>query len=123
MWEVILLTGLMMMAASLYLLVRIEHLKGMIDTVLASRWIYLAALLRLMLGAALIASAHTVMYSLAVTVLGWLIAFSGLVLVAIPQSAWVDFGGVLAELPRAVLRLFAMIWLLIGGFLLYVSLV
>ena len=123
MWEVVLLTGVLITGASLYLMIRAEHLRGLLDKVFATRWIYLAALFRLLLGAALIASAHTVRFPQAVSVIGWLIALGGLVLVAAPQPLWMSLGRWLASLPVALMRLWLLLGLLFGGFMLYAALI
>lgn len=123
MWEVVLLTGILIVAASLYLMVRVENAAYLVDKVFATRWIYLAALFRLMLGAALIASAHTVRFSEAVNVIGWLIALGGLVLVAVPQGYLHKMGRWFVNQPNSVLRIWLILGFGFGGFMLYASLV
>ena len=71
---------------SLFLLVRPMAITGLLHRVFATRWLYGAALLRLLLGASLIASADTVKYSQAVALFGWLLVLGALLLVVIPVS-------------------------------------
>ena len=95
--EFVLMVGLLISATSLYLMVRPGHLRGLLDRVFNSGWLYGVALLRLLLGAGLIASASSVALSGLVELFGWLFALSGLGLVAVPSeplramAAW--FGG------------------------------
>lgn len=83
----VLAVGLLVTGVSLYLFVRVAAMGAVLERVFGSRWLYGAALLRLLLGAGLIASADTVRYPGAVAVLGWLFALAGIILVVIPAPA------------------------------------
>jgi hypothetical protein len=122
MWEVVLLIGLLITGASLYLMVRTKSALSLIDIVFATRWIYLAALLRLLLGAALIAAASAVKFPQTITVIGWLMALGGLVLVAVPQEPLYKMGLWFAHLPIFLVRTWLLLGLLFGGFMMYAAL-
>jgi FtsH-binding integral membrane protein len=83
----VLVVGVLVAGLSLFLWVRVAVMGAVVERVLGSRWLYGAALLRLLLGAGLIASADAVRYPQAVALLGWLFALSGITLVAIPAPA------------------------------------
>ena len=83
--ELVLLTGILIAGASVYLMIRTEELWDLLHRVFGSGWLYGAALMRLLLGAILIASAPTVAYSLAVEVFGWMFCVGGLSLVVLPR--------------------------------------
>ena len=122
MWSVVVLVGAFILGACLYFSVRIETLSGLVDKVFATRWIYLAALVRLMLGAALLASAHAVGFPRAIAAIGWLFALSGLTLVAVPQPALLRMARWMTGLPLGILRLWLSLGALFGGFMLYAAL-
>lgn len=120
--EFVLTVGLLLVGTSLYLVVQPRVMLTLIDQVLTTRWIFLAAVLRLMLGATLIASAQAVKFPEVITAIGWLVAFSGLVLVAVPPGVWDRLNDWLQSLPAVLLRTFTSIGVALGGFLLFVSL-
>ena len=122
MGEFVLTLGLLLVGTSVYLAVQPRAMLTLIDRALTSRWIFLAALLRLMLGAALIASAHAVKFSGVVTAIGWLVAFSGMVLVAVPPGAWDRLNDWLQSLPTLMLRALMSIGVALGSFLLFTAL-
>ena len=123
MWEVVLLTGLLITGTSIYLMVRTESALRLVDIVFATRWIYLAALLRLMLGAALIHAAPAVRFSPAITAIGWLMALGGLVLVVVPAPAVARMAAWFGRLSPAMSRLWLSTAVLFGLFLIYAALV
>lgn len=116
---VVIAVGALVTAVSLYLLLQPDKMAGLLERVFGSSWLYAAALLRLTLGAGLIASADTVAFSRAIELLGWLFVLGGLALVAIPvaplrrMATW--FGG----LSPGPARLWLSLALLFGLFLLY----
>ncbi|MEH6584069.1 MAG: hypothetical protein V7754_19205 [Halioglobus sp.] len=122
MWELVLLTGLVATGACLFMLVRTEQMLGLVNKVFATRWIYLAAFFRLLLGAAFIASAHTVKFPQVIAALGWLMVFGGLVLVAAPQTLWQGMASWFTRQPLALLRAWLVLGLLFGGALIYIAL-
>ena len=83
--ELVLLTGVLIAGISLYLLIRTRAMPGLLENVFGSGWLYGAALVRFLLGAALIGSAHTVAFAPAVELFGWLFCLSGLSLVVTPR--------------------------------------
>lgn len=109
--------GLLIMAVSLFLLVRPAAIAGLLDRVFATRWLYGAALLRLLLGAALIASADTVKYSQAVALVCWLFVLGALFLVVIPAPVVSRLAGRFARLSPAMSRLWLCGALALGVFL------
>ncbi len=111
--ELVLITGVLISAVSLYLLVRTQVLPGLIDRVFGTGWLYGAALLRLLLGAALIGSAATVAFPVPVAAFGWLFAVSGLTLVVVPRPVLQRLAGRFARLSPPAAR----VWL--GGALVF----
>ncbi len=75
MGEFVLAVGVLLIGATLYLLVRPQALIVLIDQALTTRWLFLVALIRLLLGAALIASASAVGFSGVIAAIGWLGGF------------------------------------------------
>ena len=114
----VLLVGALVMGISLVLMARVETMTALIDRVFGSYWLYGAALLRLLLGAGLIAAAPTVPWSVTVEVIGWLFALGGLTLVVIPREVShrlaTRFAGSLGPLAA---RLWLSAALLFGAFL------
>ena len=91
--QFVLALGVIIVVSGLYLWLNPGKSEFLIDKVFRSRWLYGAALLRFLLGAALIAAAPAVQYSQAVSLLGWLFALAGLLLVTLPPAvvdAWAD---------------------------------
>jgi hypothetical protein len=117
--ELVLLVGVLIVGISLYLMVRTAQLRGVVDKVFGTGWLWGAALLRLLLGAALIGSAHTVAYSTAVEVFGWLFAVGGLSLVVVPRPVLQRMAGWFAALSPALTRLWLGAALLFGLFFIY----
>lgn len=120
--EVVLLVGLLVTLPSLLLLIRVELMRSLLQRVFGSRWLFGAALLRLFLGAALIGSAHTVRYPLAVEVCGWLLVFGALMLVVIPAPALRRMAERFANLSAAMTRVWLCLALGFGLWLVYAAL-
>jgi hypothetical protein len=120
--QLVLLVGVLVTGVSLYLFIRPTAMAGLLDKVFGSRWLYGAALLRLMLGAALIASAEAVAYSGAVELFGWLFALGGLTLVVVPAPALLRMAGWFGRLSPGIARLWLSSALLFGLFLVYAAL-
>ena len=108
---------------SLFLMFRVHAMAGIIDKVFGSNWLYAAALLRLLLGAGLIASAATVAWPATIEVLGWLFVLGGLFLVVIPAKAVRRLAArFLGAMSPLLARLWLTLALLFGGFLIWVAL-
>lgn len=122
MFEAVLLFGVVIVLGCIYLLIRAQHLLLVAEQILATRWIYLAALLRLLVGAAMIASAQSFKFPQVITLLGWLLAFGGVILIAVPQPVWANLAVRLASLPLSVVRGLLMLGLCFGGFIVYAAL-
>lgn len=122
MWVWVLATGALVSVMSLVLLVRTEALAGLLSRVVTSRWLYGAALLRLLLGAALIAAADAVRYPQAVSLIGWLMALGGLLLVAVPEPAVAAVAARFSAASPGIARLWLGCALLLGVFLVYAAL-
>lgn len=118
----VLAVGLLVTGSSLFLFVRVESMTGLLDKVFGTRWLYAAALARLLLGSVLIASAGTVAYPAAVALCGWLFALGALVLVVVPAPVLRRMAGWFAALSPALARLWLSMALLFGLFLLYAAL-
>jgi len=119
---VVLLVGALIASISLYLFVRPTAMPGLLHRVFGTRWLYGAALLRLLLGAALIASAETVAYPRAIALLGWLFVLGGLGLVVIPAPVLRRMVGWFAQLSPAMVRLWLTFAVLFGLFLIFAAL-
>jgi hypothetical protein len=120
--QLVLLTGLLVAGVSLFLMARPAAMAGLLDRVFGSAWLYGAALLRLLLGAALIGSADTVRYPPVVETLGWLFVVGGLALVALPLPLLRRLAGWFGRLSSAATRAWLSVAFLIGLFLVYVGL-
>jgi hypothetical protein len=115
--EWVFVVGLLTVAVSTILLVRPAAIAGLLARVFVSPWLYGAALLRLLLGAALIASADAVNYSQAVALLGWLFVLGALLLVVIPAPVVSRLARRFARLSPAMSRLWLSGALAMGVFL------
>jgi hypothetical protein len=112
----VLLTGILISGLSLYLMIRTEELWDLLQRVFGSGWLYGAALLRLLLGAILIASAPTVAYSMTVEVFGWLFCIGGQSLVELPRSVLLRMVGWFSGLSPGMARLWLSSAVLFGLF-------
>ena len=118
----VLLVGLLVSGISLFLIVQPGRMPGLLDKVFGSRWLYAVALLRLLLGAGLIAAASSVAYTSVVSLFGWLFAFSGLMLVVIPTPPLRKMASWFGALSPAMTRLWLSLALLFGLFFVYAAL-
>ena len=118
----VLAVGLLVAGASLYLWARVATMGAVLERVFGSRWLYAAALLRLLLGAGLIASADSVRHPGAVALCGWLFALGGILLVAIPSPAMRRMVGWFGGLAPGRARLWLSAGMLLGLFLIYAAL-
>jgi hypothetical protein len=121
--QLVLAVGVLIICVSFLLMVRVESMGGLLERVLLSHWRYGAALLRLLLGTVLIASADTVAFPGAVALFGWLFVLGGLALVVVPDSAMRPMVGWFARLSPALARLWLSAALVFGLFFLFVALV
>ena len=117
--QFVLMVGALVTATSLYLLLQPARLAGLLDRVFGSAWLYSAALLRLLLGAGLIASADTVALPGLVRAFGWLFVLGGLGLVAIPAPPLRRMAGWFGALSPLATRLWLCLSLLFGLFFVY----
>ena len=120
--QLVLLVGLLVSGISLFLIIQLGRMPGLLDKVFASRWLYAVALLRLLLGAGLIAAADSVAYSSVVSLFGWLFAFSGLLLVVIPAPPLRKMASWFGDLSPTMARLWLSLALLFGLFFVYAAL-
>lgn len=116
---VVIVVGTLVTAISLYLLLWPGKLAALVEGVFGSNWLYGAALLRLLLGAALIASADTVAFPRTIELLGWLFVLGGLGLVVVPVAPLRRMASWFGELSPGPARLWLSLALLFGLFLLY----
>ncbi|NCF18960.1 MAG: hypothetical protein GWP63_12015 [Haliea sp.] len=114
--SLVLLVGVLVTGVSLYLMLQPAQMAGLLDRVFGTRWRYAAALLRLLLGAALLASADSVAWSAAVELFGWLFVLGGLGLVAIPAPPLRRMAGWFGALSPTMTRLWLSLALLFGLF-------
>ena len=117
--EFVLLVGLLISATSLYLMVRPGQLQGLLARVFNSGWLYGVAMLRLLLGAGLIASAPSVALPGLVELFGWLFALSGLVLVAVPSRPLRAMAEWFGDLSPLATRLWLLLALGFGLFFIF----
>jgi hypothetical protein len=122
MWLWVLLIGALICAISLFLILRPAQLPGLLDRVFGSRWLYAAALVRLLLGAALIAAAPGVAFPGAVELCGWLFVLGGLGLVVIPAPLLRRIADWFSALSPLATRLWLILALSFGLFLVYAAL-
>ena len=120
--EVVLVVGVLITSISLFLFVQPGKMAGLLDKVFGTHWLYAAALLRLLLGAALIASANTVAYPRAVALCGWLFALGGLLLVVISAPAVRRMASWFGQLSVTMTRLWLSWVVLLGLFFVYAAL-
>lgn len=114
--EFVLLVGVLISGVSAYLLFKPVTLGTALERVFNSWWLYGVALLRLLLGAGLIASAQSVALPGVVLACGWLFAFAGLALVAIPAPPLRRMAGWFGGLSMLVTRLWLCLALGFGLF-------
>ena len=120
--EVVVVAGVLVSGISLYLFALPRVLPGLLDKVFGTRWLYAAALFRLLLGAALIASADTVAYPRAVALFGWLFVLGGLIIVVIPAPVLRRMVGRFSRLSPGLARLWLSAAVTFGLFLAYAGL-
>lgn len=120
--EVVLVVGMLVTSISLYLFVRPGDMPGLLAKVFTTRWLYAAALVRLLLGAALLGSAATVAFPRAVGLFGWLFVLGGLLMVVITAPAIGRIAGWFSQLSIAMSRLWLSGAVMFGLFLVYAAL-
>ncbi len=118
----VLLVGALISLASLYLMWRVADMQDLLERVFNSAWRYAAALFRLLLGAALIASAEAVAFPAAVELFGWLFVLGGLALVVIPDPVLMSMVGWFGRMSPLAARLWLCSALLFGLFFIYAAL-
>ena len=121
MTQFVLLLGVAVGVAGLVMLARPRAMVGLADRVFNRRLIYLAALLRLLLGALLIAAAPSVGFSIAIEVIGWLMVLGALLLVTLPLALWQRLVNWAVALPNLAIRAAALFALALGIFFVYAS--
>ena len=99
------ITGLLLVALSLLLIALPQRLPPWLSRVLGAPWRYLLALVRLLLGAGLIAAAPESARPLLVSATGWLLALAALLSMAVPAAVLRRLGAAFTALPRALQRL------------------
>lgn len=117
----VLMLGVVVSLLGLALLVRPRAMLGLIDKIFDSRWLYLVALVRFLVGAGLIAAAPAVAFSTIVSVLGWLFALGGILLVTIPAPTVRRIASWFTQLPIWQARLWTLLALLLGLFFIYAA--
>ena len=113
--------GVVVSLLGLALLVRPTPMLGLIDKIFDSRWLYLVALVRFLVGAGLIAAAPAVAFAPIVSALGWLFALGGILLVTIPPPTVQRIAAWFTHLPIWQTRLWTLLALLLGLFFIYAA--
>ena len=111
--------GVFLIIISLCMLARPATMMALADQLLTTRWRYLAALMRLLLGVLFLAAAAAGRYPGLFEILGWLLVVEGLLLVALPSAAMERIGGFVSRFPPSVLRLLAPLVFLFGAFVVH----
>ncbi|MEP1471878.1 MAG: hypothetical protein ABJK25_12960 [Halieaceae bacterium] len=113
--------GVIVSLLGIALLVRPAAMLGFIDEIFDSRWLYLVALVRFLVGAGLIAAAPAVAFSSVVSALGWLFALGGILLVTIPPPTVQRIASWFTGLPAWQTRLWTLLALVLGVFFIYAA--
>ena len=111
--------GILLMLVSLYILARPAGLVSFAGQLLEGTPRYFAALLRLLFGVVLLASAAQSRYPLVFEVLGWLLVFGALLLVVFTPAFLTRIAALVARAPLWLVRLLAPLIFLFGGFIVY----
>jgi len=111
--------GVFVILATVYALPKTQAAMQLARSVVSSRWLYAAALARILIGVMLLAVASDSRYPVAIEALGWLIVFAGLLLVVIPRSALLKMFSWIEALPRPVFLLASPFAVAFGGFIVY----
>jgi hypothetical protein len=111
--------GVLLMLGSVLIFARPGGFVRFAQEVLQGRLRYLAALLRLLFGVVLLATAVASRYPLVFEVLGWLFALGGLLLVVWPPALLERIAGLIERIPVWVVRLVAPLVFVFGGFIFY----
>jgi hypothetical protein len=117
--QFVLLVGVLISVTSVYLILQPDRLGPLLDRVFNSWRRYAVALARLLVGAGLIASADTVALPGAVSAAGWLYALAGLGLVALPEPAQRGMVMWFSGLSTLAARVWLLLSLAFGLFLVY----
>ena len=117
----VLMLGVIISALGLAVLVRPAAMLGLIDNIFDSRWLYLVALIRFLVGAGLIAAAPAVAFTPVVAALGWLFALGGLLLVTIPVPTVRRITAWFTGLPLWQTRLWTLLAMVLGLFFIYAA--
>jgi hypothetical protein len=98
------IVGLLLAALSLLVIAQPARLPQWLSRVLRPPWFYLLALLRLLLGAGLIAAAPETARPALVSATGWLLALAALASLAVPRPAQRRLGARFTALPHWLQR-------------------
>lgn len=118
----VLAIGILVCCISAFLLLRPQALPDLLPRVFATRWRYAAALLRLLTGALLLASAASVAFPGPVALLGWLMVLGGLLLVVLPTPVVESSAAWFGRLSVTASRLWLGVGMAMGLFLVYAAL-
>ncbi|MEM1112349.1 MAG: hypothetical protein AAGI11_10620 [Pseudomonadota bacterium] len=115
----VLLLGSVLVLIGLAVVAKPQLLPAMAGTIFTGRWLYPAALARLLIGAGLIAAAPHVALSGLVAALGWLAALGAMLLVTLPLPLWKGLAQWGEGLPGSVLRVVGLSVLAVGLLFVY----
>ncbi len=119
--EFVALSGVIIAALALALILKPRPMEGLVVRVLTSSWLYLAALLALLAGAGLIHAAGGASAAL-VEGAGWCLVLVALALVVLSRPAGRRFAGWLQARPAGVARLLLAPLALLGAVLVWTAL-
>ena len=111
--------GVLLMLVSLYIVAWPGGFVGFAGQLLEGTLRYYAALVRLLFGVVLLASAAQSRYPLVFEVLGWLFVFGALLLVVFTPAFLARIAALVAGTPLWLVRLLAPLTFLFGGFIVY----
>lgn len=112
-------TGVFLIVVSLCMLARPGTMMALANHWLTTRWRYLVALIRLLVGVIFLAAAAGGRYPGLFEILGWLFVVGGLLLVALPSAVMERIGRFVASFSPWVLRLAAPPVFLFGAFVVH----
>lgn len=116
----VLLLGLAICAGSIWGSVLPPRLIGIVRSVAERRWgIYFAAVIRILLGGALILVAPVSRFPLAIAVLGWVALAAGVGILLIGRARLIAFIAWFERLPPILWRIGLVFGLAFGAFLIY----
>ena len=115
------IVGLVIATIAIFVMLQPARLVNILTPMEQAKWLYMAALVRFLIGSLLIAAAPVVAYSYSIALVGWLFVLAALVLVVIPHPVMLPLIRWAARRPQWLVRLMAPLALAFGCFLIYAA--